>query len=208
MYSCDSLTGKGWSQPGCDAGSFRSLLRAQSEVQSSDSLVEEHVRVGRQHLVQAGFSHRVVRHPQPLRAEGWGRRGGAAAVRDEMSWVHVAVVNQHSRELEKVLCRAGREDMRMIRGRAQMADGCRVKRKQHMLTRACRKAPVPLLFIQVSEVCWGHEHYLSKRYSLIIWFDGACLIIPCWHENKCFAKLCILASCSRTNSICCWLNKM
>lgn len=112
---------RGWSQSGCDAGSFWSLLRAQSEVRSSDSLVEEHVRVGRQHLVQAGFSHRVVRHPQPLRAEGWGRRGRAAAVRDEMSWVHVTVVNQHSRELEKVLCRAGRTDMKMIRGRVQMA---------------------------------------------------------------------------------------
>lgn len=62
--------------------------------------------------MHAGFSYRVVWHPNPLRAEGWwaarGRR--AAAVCDEMSWVHVTMVNQHSHELEKVLCSTERKD--------------------------------------------------------------------------------------------------
>lgn len=80
----------------------------QSEVQSLHPLVEKHVSVGRQDLLQAGFSHRVVRHPKPLRAEGKMRRGRATSVCDEMSWVHVAVVNQHSRELEQILWRAAR----------------------------------------------------------------------------------------------------
>lgn len=80
----------------------------QNEVQSLHPLVEKHVSVGRQDLVQAGFSHRVVRHPKPLRTEGEVRRGRATAVRDEMSWVHVAMVNQHGCELEQILWRAAR----------------------------------------------------------------------------------------------------
>lgn len=80
----------------------------QNQVQSLHPLVEKHVSVGRQDLVQAGLSHRVVRHPKPLRTEGEVRRGRATAVRDEMSWMHVAVVNQHGCELEQILWRAAR----------------------------------------------------------------------------------------------------
>lgn len=62
-----------------------SLFSVQGEVQSLRPLVEKHVGVGGQDLVQAGFPHRVVGHPKPLGAEGEVRRGGATAVRDEMS---------------------------------------------------------------------------------------------------------------------------
>lgn len=56
--------------------------------------------------MQAGFTHRVIWDPKPLGAKRWRtvRRGRAAAVCDEMSWVHVTMVNQNSCELEKVLC--------------------------------------------------------------------------------------------------------
>lgn len=86
------------------------LFWPQSEARPSHPLVEEHVRVGGQDLVQAGFTDRVVRHPEPLGAVGWRAAGWrrAAAVCDKMSRVHVAVVNQHGRELEEVLRGAGR----------------------------------------------------------------------------------------------------
>lgn len=104
---CDSMTGKA---EVIQAASLWLLLWLQREAKPSNSLIKEHVSVGRQHLVQAGFAYRIVWHPQPLAAEGRraARWGGAAAVGDEMSWVHVTVVNQHRRELEKVLCRTGR----------------------------------------------------------------------------------------------------
>lgn len=91
---------------------FLARLAITAEARPANSLVEEHVGVGGQHLVQAGLPYRVVRHPEPLRADGrgaaWWR--GAAAVRDEMSRVHVPKVNQHSHELKQVLRRAGGED--------------------------------------------------------------------------------------------------
>lgn len=80
----------------------------QNEVQPLYPLVEKHVGIGRQDLVQAGLTHRVVRNPKPLRAKGEVRRGRAAAVGDEMSWVHVPMVNQNSCELEEILRRAAR----------------------------------------------------------------------------------------------------
>lgn len=110
-YSCDSVTGKADEQAVGIVNSWL-LFWPQSEVQSSDSFIEEHVSVGRQHLVQASFAYWIVGHPKPLGAEGWrtARWGRAAPVRYEMSWVHVTVVNQHSRELEKVLCGAERKE--------------------------------------------------------------------------------------------------
>lgn len=98
--SCDSL-----------AVESQLLFWTQGEARSSHPLVEEHVRVGGQDLVQVGFADRVVRHPEPLGAVGWWASGWrrAAAVCDKMSRVHVAVVNQHGRELEEVLRGAGKE---------------------------------------------------------------------------------------------------
>lgn len=91
-----------WGGGGGSSFAPPSLLRP--EAGPPHPLVEEQVGVGGQRLLQAGPAHRVVRHPQPLRAEGGGasRRGRAAAVRDEMSRVHVAVVHQDGREPEQV----------------------------------------------------------------------------------------------------------
>lgn len=106
LGQCEWIGGRGFRKPP------PLLLWAPSRAESSDSLVEEQVSVGRQRLLQAGFAHRVVRHPQPLGAEGWGtaRWGRAAPVCDKMSWVHVAMMDQHGHQLEKVLCGTGRKN--------------------------------------------------------------------------------------------------
>lgn len=106
--SCVSLVVEAELMP----GALRLLFWPQGEARPSHPLVEEHVRVGGQDLVQAGFADRVVRHPQPLGAVGWQAAGRlwTAAVCDKMSRVHVAVVNQHGRELEEVLRGAGMEN--------------------------------------------------------------------------------------------------
>lgn len=65
----------------------------------ADSLVEQQVRAGGEHFLQAGLAHGLVRNPEPLRAE----RRRAPAVRDEVSGVRVAVVHQHRRQPEQVL---------------------------------------------------------------------------------------------------------
>lgn len=82
------------------------LLGAQAG-SGPDALVEQQVGAGGERLLQAGLAHRVVRHPQPLGVERGGAagRGGAAAVRDEVARVHVAVMHQHSRQPEQVLRR-------------------------------------------------------------------------------------------------------
>lgn len=69
------------------------------------SFIEEHVSIRWQHLVKTGFAYWVIRDPKPLWAERWRttRWGRAAAIRNEMSWMHVPMVNQYWCELEKVL---------------------------------------------------------------------------------------------------------
>lgn len=67
------------------------------------SLVEQQVRAGGQDFLQTGFAHRLVWDPEPLRA---AKRRRASPVRDEVTRVCVAVVDQHRRQPEQELGRA------------------------------------------------------------------------------------------------------
>lgn len=80
------------------------VLLARGLCPGEDSLIEQQVGAGRQHLLQAGLADRVVGHPQPLVAGGQGVLGGRRGppVGHEVSGVHVSVVDDYCHQPEEV----------------------------------------------------------------------------------------------------------